>query len=179
MEIQNFNLIVSTPRHREDDASDELLEILQLFGDVDPELEITPISGLVLAKTKINPLLVIEELKALVKDEPWRVRYIMRVLPVDIVLSNDIAFIQLSAKKLSESRMVSSETFRVTLEKRHCSLSSTEIIEAAAGGIEHKVDLHNPDWILLVEVLGKTSAISLLRPSQIFSSIIEKRSSGR
>jgi len=55
------------------------------------------------------------------------------------------------------------------VEKRHTQLSSREIIEAVASRIERKVRLENPDWIVLVEVLGGLTGISVVRPDQILS----------
>jgi tRNA acetyltransferase TAN1 len=41
--------------------------------------------------------------------------------------------------------------------------------------VERTVDLENPDWIILVEVMGNLSGVSVLRPPGIFSSVVEKR----
>jgi tRNA(Ser,Leu) C12 N-acetylase TAN1 len=51
----NFNLIASTFKHREEDAQDELLEILELLGDYESESQATDISGIVLGYTKLDP----------------------------------------------------------------------------------------------------------------------------
>jgi tRNA(Ser,Leu) C12 N-acetylase TAN1 len=32
-----------------------------------------------------------------------------------------------------------------------------------------------PDWIILVEIVGRLTGISVLRANQIFSSVVEKR----
>lgn len=71
----------------------------------------------------------------------------------------------------------SKASFRVTVEKRHCTaIRSYEIISAIAEHFpDRKVDLVNPNWIILVEVLGKLTGISVIRPNQIFSFAIEKR----
>ncbi len=66
------------------------------------------------------------------------------------------------------------ETFRVTVEKRFTELSSNEIIEAAAANIEREVDLANPDKIVLIEVVGGFTGISVLDPSSIISTTKEK-----
>ena len=44
-----------------------------------------------------------------------------------------------------------------------------EIVEYLAADIEKKVDLGNPDWILWVDVIGRETALSLLRPDESFS----------
>lgn len=169
----SFNLIVSTFRHREEDAQDEILDLLEMFGDPDSECEITEIKGLLLAQTSLDPFVVVDKLKELVSTEPWQIRYILRVLPIERVVPTDIDAIRQAAKELGSR--VKGDTFRITVEKRHSELASIDIIKAVAGEIESKVDLENPAWIVLVEVMGGQTGVSVLKPAQIFSAVVEKR----
>jgi tRNA acetyltransferase TAN1 len=57
-------------------------------------------------------------------------------------------------------------------------LRSSEIIASVGSEIDNRVDLENPNWIVLVEIIGKLVGISVLRPNEIFSSLIEKRQGG-
>jgi tRNA acetyltransferase TAN1 len=66
------------------------------------------------------------------------------------------------------------ETFRVTVEKRFTSIHSRDFIEAVATDIKNKADMENPDKILLVEVLGGFTGISLVKPSALLSVQKEK-----
>jgi tRNA acetyltransferase TAN1 len=66
------------------------------------------------------------------------------------------------------------ETFRVTVEKRFTSVHSRDFIEAAAAGIQRKADLENPDKILLIEVIGGLTGISLIKPNDILTVVKEK-----
>ena len=84
--MDRFNLIVSTYRFREEDAQDEILELLDKFGDRAAESEIIEIKGMILGKSSLDPLAVIDNLKELVASEPWQVRYVLRVLPVQVVV---------------------------------------------------------------------------------------------
>ena len=60
--MNDFNLIVSTFRFREEDAADEALDLLDAFGDPEAEAEITDVTGLILARTSMNPIEVVEKL---------------------------------------------------------------------------------------------------------------------
>jgi tRNA acetyltransferase TAN1 len=71
--------------------------------------------------------------------------------------------------------MQNEETFRITVEKRHNPVQTCELITAIATELGNKVQLEGPDWIVLVEVAGPLTGISVIRRDQIFSSIIEKR----
>ncbi|TLY06467.1 MAG: hypothetical protein E6K88_08165 [Thaumarchaeota archaeon] len=48
-------------------------------------------------------------------------------------------------------------------------------MKAIASEIESKVDLENPDWVILVEIIEGQTGLSVLRQNQMFSSIVEKR----
>jgi tRNA acetyltransferase TAN1 len=171
--LGDFNLIVSTSRFREEEAQDEILDLLDLFGDQDAEAEITEVKGLLVAQTALDPLQVIEELKGLVAEEPWRVRYILRVIPIEIVVPAELGDIKGVAKELAAR--IGSDSFRITVEKRHSPLESMDVIKAVAGEIEGKVNLENPGWIVLVEIVGNEAGVSVLKPDQLFSAVVEKR----
>ena len=173
--MNDFNLIVSTFRFREEDAADEALDLLDAFGDPDAEAEITDVTGLILARTAMNPVDVVERLKEVVAAEPWEVRYILRVLPIEKIVAPELEDIQGAAGELAEARIGQDESFRITVEKRHSHLHSSEIIDYVAEGVKRKVNLENPDWVVLVEIIGKHAGISVVRPNQIFSSVVEKR----
>jgi tRNA acetyltransferase TAN1 len=171
--LGGFNLIVSTSRFREEEAQDEILDLLDRFGDQEAEAEITEIKGLLLAETKLDPLAVVDRLKELVASEPWQVRYILRVLPIEVVVPTELDAIKSVVKELAGR--IGKDSFRITVEKRHSPLESIDVIKAVAGEIESKVDLENPGWVVLVQILGGQAGISVIRPDQTFSSVIEKR----
>ena len=171
--MDEFNLIVSTYRFREEDAQDEILELLDKFGDQAAESEIMEIKGMILVQSSLDPLAVIDRLKELVASEPWQIRYILRVLPVQVVVPTRLDTIRQAARELITK--IGNDTFRVTVEKRHNSLGSMQIVKAIADQISNKVDLENPGWVILVQVLGGLTGVSVLRPNQIFSSVVEKR----
>jgi tRNA acetyltransferase TAN1 len=172
--MKDFNLIVSTYRFREEEAQDEILDLLEQFGDPDSECEITDIKGILLARTAIDPTDVVAKLKDLTSSDPWQIRYVLRVLPIQAVVATDLQNIKYASAELA-SRIKSAEKFRVTVEKRHSPITSGEIVSSVAEVIQSKVDLENPDWVVLVQVLGALTGVSVITPGQIFSSTKEKR----
>ena len=76
-------------------------------------------------------------------------------------MPTDLAAIKAVSLELAK-QIGEGQTFRVTVEKRYTPLHSKDIIEAAAGDIKQQVDLHNPDLILQIEVVGAFTGISLL-----------------
>jgi tRNA acetyltransferase TAN1 len=166
--------MISTYRFKEEEAQDEILELLESFGDSNATCQITEISGMLVALTSMDPVAVIGKLKETASSEPWQIRYVLRVLPIMITVQTGLHEIALAAVELG-SRIRLNETFRVTVEKRHTSLQSGQVIDAVASKIQNKVDLENPDWIILVQILGAWTGVSVVRPDWIFSSVIEKR----
>jgi tRNA acetyltransferase TAN1 len=62
----------------------------------------------------------------------------------------------------------------VTVEKRFTVTHSKEIIEKVAAGVKRKVNLTDPDKIILVEVVGGFTGVSVLNPEDILSVLKEK-----
>ena len=174
MALMNFNLIASTFKYGEEDAQQELLDLLEILGDQDPESHITDISGILVAYTNLDLFQVVDSLRELVKNEPWQVRYVLRLLPIESVIYTNLEDIGNAAKRLTQKIGIQ-DTFRITVERRHTFMSSAEIISKVAKEIDNKVNLKNPDWIILIEIIGALTGISVLKPDQIFSSMIEKR----
>lgn len=174
-EENQFNVIATTYRGYEYDASLELLNRLEEIGDSRAEVRITDLPGLLLVKANIDPLRLIDYMHKVVREEPWRVRYILRLIPVERVVETKLEVISDTASKIALSRISSRDTFKVLVEKRRTSLSRSEVIEAVASKIDRRVNLEEPDWVVLIEIIGDVTGVSVLKPRYLFSSVKEKR----
>jgi len=145
----------------------------ELVGDPAPVVAKTGIRGLVAAKTSLDPCEVIEKFSSILQDRPYEFRYALRIIPIERVLATNLDEVRKVAIELA-AKIAQNETFRVTIEKRFTSLHSRDFIEAAANSIERKADLDNPDKVLLIEVLGGITGMSLIKPSSIISVLKEK-----
>ena len=85
----NFNLIISTFRHREEEAYNEILDILSDAGDLEAQAVVSDIVGIILGFTRIDPFQVIQILHKLMIDNPWEIRYILRLLPIETLGKGD------------------------------------------------------------------------------------------
>ncbi|MGQ9566297.1 MAG: THUMP domain-containing protein [Candidatus Bathyarchaeales archaeon] len=171
--LRNFNLLITTARGTEEDASSEIWYLLGEIGDTASKVDKTGVSGLVAAKTTLDPLVAIEKLRSLLKERPYEFRYSYRIIPIERVVRTDVAEIQKVVTELA-SKIKKNETFRVTLEKRFTTTPSKDLIEAAAMNIERKVDLNKPDKIVLIEVVGGLTGVSIIKPNDVLAIIIEK-----
>ncbi len=171
--IRNFNLLITTTRGNEDDACSEIWYLLSEIGDKAPTVDKTGISGLIAAKTAFNPFEVIEKFREILKQRPYEFRYTLRIIPIERTLRTDLNEIRRVATEMG-TKIKENESFRITVEKRFTQLSTRDIIEAAATNIERKVNLTSPDKILLIEIVGGTTGMSVIKPDDILSVSKEK-----
>jgi len=173
MVMEDFNLLISTSRGNENNACSEIWFLLGELGDRESLVDRTEVSGLIVAKTNLDPFKAVEGLRNLLKERPWEFRYILKVLPIEIVARTRIDEIKKAVAKLHH-KILENETFRVTVEKRHSNISTRDLIEVAVENLDRKVDLSNPDKIILIEVLGRLTGISVIKPNDILSVTKEK-----
>ena len=170
-----MNLIVTCSRHLEGDTEDELIDILDELGDSDVKISVSSMSGIITVETKLDPIKVVRKMKEMVLDEPWSIRYCLRVIPIQKVVETSIEEIEKIIFSMSD-QIEEKESYRILIEKRNSDISSKEIITKIANKIKNKVSLDFPDKIILIEVLGIVTGISILKKSDILSLEKTKRS---
>ncbi|MGQ0377383.1 MAG: THUMP domain-containing protein [Nitrososphaerota archaeon] len=163
-----MNLIVTCSRNFEEEAQNEIKKILDELGDKTPEITITDLSGILTVKTSIGYESVLRKIKQILDEEPWLVRYSLRIIPIQGLSTTDIDAIASEMKKLT-GVIQEHESFKIVVEKRNSNISSKEIITEIAKDLQNKVSMENPDWILLVEILGNKSGVSVVKESSIIS----------
>lgn len=172
--LTDFNLMVSTSRGNEKNTCSEMWYLLGEVGDRGSNIETTPVIGLVVAKTKLDPIKAIQGLRELFRQRPWEFKYTLKIVPIQRVLPAQISEIQNGAVTIA-SEIAQNEKFRITIEKRHTSLSSKVIIDTVAKKIDRVVELETPDKILLIEIIGELAGLAVITPTDILSVEREKR----
>lgn len=173
MALKDFNLLVTTARGNEEDACSEIWYLLREIGDSAPKVEKTGITGLIAAETALDPFEVIEKFREIFKERPYEFRYSLRIIPIEKTVRTDLNEIGKTVRDLA-SKITEDETFRITVEKRFTSTKTEDMIEVAAANIERRVNLDNPDKIVLVEVVGGLTGISVVKPQDIISTMKQK-----
>jgi len=166
--LNDFNLVISTSRGNEKNTCSEMWYLLGEVGDRGSTIETTSVIGLVVAKTKLDPIKAIRDLGNLLKERPWEFKYTLKLFPVQRVVEASLEAIKEAAVEMAE-QIGKEEKFRITVEKRHTDLSSKTIIDTIAKRIERKVDLESPDRIVLVEVIGQLAGLALIRSDDVLS----------
>ena len=170
-----MNLIITCARHLEEETEEELRDILDELGDSEIEVSISDMSGILTAQTKLDPIEVVKKMKEILLDQPWSIRYCLRIIPIQKVIETKIETIEMTISSIS-NQILDGETYRILIEKRNSEISSKEIITKIAHEIKNKVSLDFPDKIILIEVLGGMTGISILKEADILSIEKTKRS---
>ena len=170
-----MNLIITCARHLEEDTGEELRDILDELGDSEIEVSISDMSGILTAQTKLEPIEVVKKMKEILLDQPWSIRYCLRIIPIQKVIETKIELIERAISNIS-NQILDGETYRILIEKRNSDISSKEIITKIAHEIKNKVSLDFPDKVILIEILGIVTGISILKKSDILSLEKTKRS---
>ena len=169
-----MNLIVTCGRNLESEAKNEIEKIITELGDQEPEILNSGMRGVLTVSTTVKPSEVIDYARNKIYEEPWFMRYWLRIIPIQIVTDTDIDKITQNVIKFKDC-IQKNDSFRITVEKRGSTISSKEIITEIAKSLSNKVSLENPTWIILIEVLGNKTGISILKDGALFSLEKSKR----
>ncbi|MCC6049249.1 MAG: THUMP domain-containing protein [Thermofilum sp.] len=167
--LDRFNLLASTYRRRENDLISELWYFLRELGDKGVRASPTGLPGLVVLLSELDPVFVVEKVAEKAAQEPWFFRFLLRIEPIELCVPTDLAEIRRAALELASKKLSASDTYRVEVRRRLTDLSREDVISAIASGLPNKVKLENPDKIVLVEVIGKVTGISVIEPRHIVS----------
>ena len=170
-----MNLIITCARHLEEETEDELTDILDELGDSNVKISISNMSGILTAETTLDPIEVVRKMKEILLDEPWSIRYCLRVIPIQKFIETNVEEIEKTVSSML-NQIQDTDTYRISIEKRNSNISSKEIITKIANKIKNKVSLDFPDKIILIEILGITTGVSILEKSDILSLEKTKRS---
>ena len=154
---------------------DELEGLFYDFGESTAEVHDTNISGLIVGKSSKDSELFIPYLRAKLKDSPWEIRNLLRFVPIQKVVLTEVEEIRNCLLDLAKEKIVGGGPVKILVEKRHTKLTKKDIIDSVGPHLNYPVNLTNPTWILLVEIIGKYSGISVIRADMMFSSMTEKR----
>ncbi len=148
-------------------ASAEFKEIALLSGIRKVVIDRSAYDGVIEVDVE-NPKALLSFLTDFVRSEPFRVRYILRVIPIDKVVDTKVEDIVKAVKELSSS-IGPGESFRITIEARDSPYPDRQLIEALADAVDRKVSLDSPDKIVLLEIFGEYSGVSVISPHDIVS----------
>jgi tRNA acetyltransferase TAN1 len=169
-----MNLILTSQKGSEAKASAEFKEIALQHGIKKLHVEKSDFDGLLEVDIE-DPRGFVAFLRDYVRSEPFRVHFIQRVIPVDIVVDTTLEQIKEAAKHLSE-QIGEAETFKIEIDERDSPYTRRELIDAIADVVDRKVSLESPEKVLQIEILGEYSTLCIARPDEMISITKLKRS---
>ena len=171
-----MNLLVTCARNLETETKNEIGKILTELGDQEPEILNVGMRGILMVNTSIEPSKIIDCVRDKITEEPWLIRYCLRIIPIQCITETEMSKITENVIKLKDV-IQQNDSYRITIEKRNTNISSTEIISEIAKTFSNKVSLNQPDWTILIEILGDKTGISILKDNEVFSLDKAKRMS--
>ena len=162
-----MNLIVTSAKGLEARASAEFKEVALLSGIRKVTIERSAYDGILEVEVD-SPKALLSFISEFVRSEPFKVRFIMRIIPVSRVVDTKIEEIVAAVTELAPS-IGTSERFRVTIEARDSPYSDKQLIDAIADAVDRKVGLDSPDKIVLIQIFGEYTGVSVLAPNEILS----------
>jgi len=171
-----LNLIITCARNLELETKNEIKKILDELGDQEPEILNVGMRGILMVDTTIEPSKIIDWIRNKIIEEPWLIRYCLRIIPIQRITDTELDKIKQTVIKLKDT-IQKNDSYRITIEKRNTNISSNEIITEVAEIFPNKVSLNQPDWIILIEIIGNETGISILKNDELFSLDKAKRMS--
>ena len=171
-----MNLLITCARNLESETENEIGKILTESGDQKPEIYKSDMRGILFVNTNIDTSKIIDYVKGKIEDEPWSMRYCLRIIPIQLECDTEIEKIKQNIQKLKKI-IQKNDSYRITIEKRNSDISSQEMISEIAGLFSNKVSLDTPDWIVLIEIFGNKTGMAILKNDGIFSLEKSKRES--
>ncbi len=166
--MKNFNLLASTSRFNEKNATAELWFTLLMCGDAYPIISGIQFPGLITALTYLNPKIVISKIKEILEDHPRFFTFISKIVPIDFTCETETKTINYIIRGNYQDFINKEDTFRILLKRRHNEkIERRNFIELIAKNIDNKVNLENADKVIRIEILGNTSGISFLKKNEI------------
>ena len=166
--MKNFNLLISTSRYNETNAKAELWFTLLMCGDKYPIISTSNYPGLITALSNIEAKEIIIKIKEILKEDPHFFQYILKILPIDFICELKIQTIKKVVEDNYKKYINDGETFAIHLKRRkNEQIRRDLLIETVARKIENKVNLNNPNKIILIELLGNICGISFIKKEDI------------
>lgn len=163
----NRAILLTTYRFREDDCIQEAWFILSKYGFKEFEPIKLGMPGLALLLIDFDPIKAVQSIIDYAKLNVWSIKYILRAIPIEILVKNEENEIINAAMKLSE-KIKEEDTYRITIKKRGSKIRSEDLIKTIAENLKRKVDLENYVFEILIEMFEEKAGVSVIKKDQKF-----------
>ena len=168
---KHTDLLVSYSWGRFSQVRHEVMAILAEFGDHAAIVDRTAVFGIAVVRTCLNNRAVIKQCRALWQASgSRRFQFAIKWVPVDYWCATDLDAIKQLIDTRFKAQIKPTQTWGMVVKKRRYQQQHTmDIVRYLAQDIDRKVNLNAPDWIVWVDILGRQTAMALLKSDEIFS----------
>ncbi|MHA1449122.1 MAG: THUMP domain-containing protein [Candidatus Hodarchaeales archaeon] len=168
-----FYLLLSSDIVEWQNASSEVYAQVKLELGIDSEFCTINhgVKGLSLLQfSKKHYTKVIELIKSQRIDD--HLQYCRKIVPIEVLVQSSEEKITGEAIRLFKLKVNPSESWKIDINKRHTNISRRTLIDRIASTlitINSNVNLEIPERIIRIEIIGKITGISVLKPEEIHS----------
>ena len=165
------DLLVSYSWGRFHRVRKEIIDILAQFGDPSAMVDRTSVFGIAFVRTSLDNRTVIKQCQALWQESgSRRIQFAIKWVPVDYWCETDLDAIKQVIDTKVKDQIKPNQTWGMVVKRRRYQKHHTiDIARYLAQDIDRKVNLNAPDWIVWVDIIGKETAIALLKSDDTFS----------
>ena len=152
-------------------ARAEIRQILKQLGDPGPLVERTAVAGIALVRTCLDNRSVIRHCKELWQTPgSHQLEFAIKWVPVDYWCRTDLDAIKQVIDTQLKGRINPDQTWGMAVKRRRYQEHHTiDIVRHLARDVDRVVNLNEPDWIIWVDILGRDTAIALIKRDEVFS----------
>jgi len=165
-----MDLLISHDCGRFAPARREILNVLSRFGDDCAQVQRTSVDGIVLVHTTLDGREVVRRCGELLREKSSTFEFAIKWVPVDYWCDSDLGAIRELLETKVRGQIAEGETWCLQIAKRRWERYHAQDIAPSLGrAIDRRVDLRRPDKLVRVDMVGTQTAVSVLRPDEIFS----------
>ncbi len=163
-----MSFLISSQRTNERDAISEAFYVISdtLNYKTKPLKSRVPgLSILKLEENDVHPFKVISGIKKYIAEKGPLIAC-LKIVPLEYLIKTDLPAIIQQTSILAKERISTSNSWRITLNKRQCNLRSVQIIQEVADEINWgTVQLKDPDIEIRIEIIRDLTGISVMHPN--------------
>ena len=169
-----MSFLISSQRSFERDALSEAYYVISDVLGYELKLMKSRVPGLSLLRlTEDNndPLEIMTSIKEYIDDKGPLIAC-LKIVPLQTLIKTNLSEIVIHAVEKAKSSIQSSNSWRLTVNKRQTKLGTFEVIEAIADHIDWgKVNLTKPDFEIRIEIIRDLTGISVFPPGSEISMV--------
>ncbi|MDD1772903.1 MAG: hypothetical protein LUQ09_08290 [Methanomassiliicoccales archaeon] len=160
--MRAYNLLVTFHHNQKGHAEQEVRDRMKDLGAYVEKLELCDTEGVFLIQVGGDAKVLVSQLKRMCHEDPGQFLYTYHWVPIERWVVSQMSDLRSAVTEIGKG-IGDGETWMMHLHKRHFEEHHDDIIAYLTDPLNKgPVNMSDPDRIIAVEILGKSSDISLL-----------------